>query len=141
MAYERVHTVADYYDGPREGLADYGGAPHRYKSEWDEAADNWAETFTLAPVDAETFRLEMERWQIWRDSEHAFHSGQAAQESHPGYGGKNDRYDELKKLVEPRLLALEPLNVRLVANFRALPGQELPGYMMRDLEVEVELAT
>ena len=47
MAYERVHTVANYFDGPREGLADYQGSPHRYKSEWDEAADDWADPFEL----------------------------------------------------------------------------------------------
>jgi hypothetical protein len=47
VAYERVHTVANYFDGPREGLADYQGSPHRYKNEWDEAADDWADPFEL----------------------------------------------------------------------------------------------
>ena len=137
--YERVHTVSDYYDGPREGLADYGGVPHRYKSEWDEAADDWAETFELTPVDAETFQLEIERWQIWRAWERAFHSGQVAQESHPGHGGKNARYDELGKLIESRMASLTPLDIRPTADFRALPGQELPGHMWRELEVEWSL--
>ena len=136
MAYERVHTVSDYYDGPREGLADYGGTPHRYKSQWDHAADDWAETFELTPLDAETFRLEMERWAIWRAWERAFHSGHVTQDSHPGYGGKNARYDELGKLVESRMLSLKPIDVCPTADFRALPGQELPGHMMRELEVQ-----
>ena len=136
MAYERVHTVSDYYDGPREGLADYIGTPHRYKCEWDEVADDWADTFELTPIDAETFRLAIERWHIWRTWERAFHSGQAAQDSHPGYGGKNARYDELGSLIELRMLSLTSLGVHPTANFRALPGQDLPGYMMRELEVE-----
>ena len=139
MAYERVHTVADYCDSPRGGLADYLGQPHLYKSLWDEAADDWAETFELTPVDVETFLLEIERWQIWRAWERAFHSGQAAQESHPGYGGKNARYDELGKLIESRMLSLKPLSVRPTADFRVIPGQELPGHMMRELEVEWRL--
>ena len=104
-----------------------------------KGASGMAERLAKQESAIEKAKREMERWQIWRDWEHAFHSGRAAQESHPGYGGKNDRYDELKKLVEPRLLALKPLNVRLVANFRALPGQDLPGYMMRDFEVEWSL--
>lgn len=136
MAYERVHTVWDYYDGPREGLADYDGTPHRYKSQWDTMADDWADTFELTPVDAETFRLEMERWSIWRAWEREFHSGHAAQESHPGYGGKNPRYDELGRLIESRMASLKPIDVRPTAKFRALPGQDLPGHMMRELEVE-----
>ena len=139
MAYERVHTVSDYYDGPREGLADYRGTPHRYKSEWDPTADDWADTFELIPVDAETFQLEIERWQIWRAWERAFHLGQVSQASHPGYGGKNARYDELGKLIESRMATQTPLDVRPIANFRAPPEQELPGHMMRELEVEWRL--
>jgi hypothetical protein len=136
VAYEPVHTVSDYYDGPREGLADYGGKPHRYKCEWDEATNDWADTFELAPVDAETFRLEIEHWLIWRTWERAFHSGQATQDSHPGYGGKNARYDELGKLIEERAKLLKPLSEKPTAAFRAIPGQDLPGYMMRELEVQ-----
>ena len=136
MAFERVHTVWDYYDGPREGLADYGGVPHRYKSTWDNAADDWADTFELTPVDDETFRLEIERWQIWRAWERAFHSGQAAQESHPGNSGMNARYDELGRLIAIRMAPLKPLEVRLTGDFRALPAQQLPGHMMRELEVQ-----
>jgi len=134
--YERVHTVLDFYDGPREGLADYGGAPHRYKCKWDAAADDWADTFDLTPVDAETFRLEIERWQIWRTWERAFHSGQADQKSHPGFGGKNARYDELGKIIESRMTFLRPLDIYPTASFRASPRPELPGHMMRELEVE-----
>lgn len=140
VAYERVHTVDNYFDGPREGLADYQGCPHRYKSEWDDAADDWADAFQLTPVDAETFELEIERWQIWRTWERAFHSGQVPKESHPGFGGKNARYDELGKLIALRIPALNPLEVRLVGVFRPLQGQPpLPGYMMRELEVEWSL--
>ena len=136
MTYERVHSVSDYYDGPRAGVADYGGSPHRYKSEWDEAADDWGDTFELTPVDAETFLLEIERWHIWRAWERAFHSGRAALESHPGFGGMNARYDELGKLIDSRMVLLKSLDIRPTATFRAPPGQELPGYMMRELEVE-----
>jgi hypothetical protein len=136
VTYERVHTVVDYFDGPREGLADYHGCPHSYKSEWNEAADDWAATFELTPVDAATFELEIERWEIWRTWERAFHSGQVPKESHPAVGGKNARYDELGKLIALRMSALKPLEERLVGAFRALQGQSLPGYMMRELEVE-----
>ncbi len=140
MTYERVHTVWNYYDGPREGLADYGGKPHRYRCAWNEATDDWAQTFELSPVDAETFALAMESWQIWRTWEYAFHSGLATAESHPGYGGKNDRFDELEKQVQSRMLLIKPLTVQPYANFRQLPGQTLPGHMLRELEVEWGLA-
>jgi hypothetical protein len=38
--YERVHTMTDYYDGPRKGLANFEGMPHLYEAEWDDQADN-----------------------------------------------------------------------------------------------------
>lgn len=33
--FERVHTMEDYYDGPRRGIANFRGAPHLYESERD----------------------------------------------------------------------------------------------------------
>jgi hypothetical protein len=137
MAYERVYTVSNYYDGPREGLADYKGQPHRYQSQWDEVADDWAETFVLTPVDDVTFNLEMEQWQIWRDWERAFHTGEVSHDSHPGFGGKNLRFDELEKLVALRMRDFKPLEVYLAATFRIVEGQEaVPPGVMRELEVE-----
>ena len=29
--FETVHYVEDYYDGPRTGIADFGGLPHRFR--------------------------------------------------------------------------------------------------------------
>jgi len=31
MAWDRVHTVNDYYDGPRRGIADVDGVPYIYE--------------------------------------------------------------------------------------------------------------
>ena len=30
--FEPVHDVEDYYDGPRTGIADFRGLPHRFRS-------------------------------------------------------------------------------------------------------------
>jgi hypothetical protein len=136
MTYERVHTVWNYHDGPREGLADYGGKPHWYRCEWNEATDDWAETFELTPVDAQTFRWAMEQWEIWRTWERAFHSGQASKESHPGFRNKNQRFDALGKLIDLRMLSMNPLAIHPKAHFRPLPGQKLPGSMLQELEVQ-----
>jgi len=31
-AFEKVHTMTDYYDGPRKGIADFAGQPHFFES-------------------------------------------------------------------------------------------------------------
>ena len=43
--FERVHTMTDYYDGPRQGVADYQGHPHAYHCEWSEDDDSYADTY------------------------------------------------------------------------------------------------
>gem|GEM_PF-4296614 len=64
MTVERVYSILNFYDGPKEGIADYAGQPHHYLYEWDEALDDYAETFSLAPVDANTMKIALEQWNI-----------------------------------------------------------------------------
>jgi hypothetical protein len=102
-AYETVHTVADYYDGPRSGIANFHGAPHVYKSLWDDSEDDWSDAFLLQPVDQETFRLAMEDWAIWNRWMDAFHTGQTTLETHPALPADRLRHDELAAILKPRL--------------------------------------
>ena len=36
MAFEPVHTMTDWYDGPRRGVATVNGLPHIYESCWSD---------------------------------------------------------------------------------------------------------
>jgi hypothetical protein len=55
LVFEVVYAQYRYWDGPREGVADYQGRPHYYAAEWDAACDDYADTFLLTPVDADVF--------------------------------------------------------------------------------------
>jgi len=136
VTYERVHTISDFYDCPREGIADYQGRAHRFKCQWDSVADDWTRTFALTPIDETTLRLATEQWELWRAWERSFHAGRVPQSSHPGFGGKDARYDELEQLIAARLRDLEPLDVLLVADFRAVEGQQQHDRVAREFEVE-----
>lgn len=65
---ELVHTVEDYYDGPRTGIADFRGHPHCYRSlyldspEWNAAEDR----FELSPVTAKVRDLAVEQFHLWQ---------------------------------------------------------------------------
>ncbi len=57
VAYESVHAVEDYYDGPRVGIANFQGVEHRFRSVgWvspdgpDEAWDPQDDQFELTPI-------------------------------------------------------------------------------------------
>ena len=102
--YEFVYTVTDYYDGPRKGIANFQGKPHLYECIFDESKDSYSDLFRLAPVDAETFQLAIEAWEIWRRWEFAFHSGETEMSTHPALPREAKRHEELKQLLDKALV-------------------------------------
>ncbi len=78
--FQTVHTMEDYYDGPRSGVADFDGQPHYYRSiyldspEWNPDEDR----FELSPVTAEVLAAACEaaaifdRWDSMRKSTPGF---------------------------------------------------------------------
>lgn len=132
--FETVYTVTDWYDGPREGIADFNGMPHLYQWQFDNAKDDWADTLLLTPVDEETFRLALEDWAIWVRWEQAFFEGQATQETHPALPEDQARHGELQRLLADRLTIHPAKALRVKAEFR--PKQNgRPGKGMKELEV------
>jgi hypothetical protein len=137
MGFERVHTVWDYNDCPRTGLADYDGRPHYYSSNWDNLSDDYANSYTLSEVDDVTLRLALDQWAIWKEWEKAFHLGLVPQESHPGFGGKDARYDELDMLLKEKISLGRPLPFKVRADFRVKADRlDLPRGYLHPLEVE-----
>jgi hypothetical protein len=125
VAFERVHTIWDYYDGPREGLADFHGRPHYYKNAWDEAADDWSPWYALVPIDADTLHLAMEQWAIWLAWNEKFRAGKVPLESHPGNGGQIARYDELETILESRIPSPGPDAVTAEGKFEVVAGESV----------------
>jgi hypothetical protein len=97
---ERVYVENEWYDGPRAGIADINGVPHRFKSMFDEADDDYVGTMQVWPVDAATLALEIEQWRIFVDWNDRYESGKVSVESHPGNVGVNQRWGELEALLE-----------------------------------------
>lgn len=121
--FEIVHTMTDYYDGPRSGIANYRGKPHIYESLFSDALEN-SDVFLLQPIDEETFRLAMEDWSIWCRWERAFHSRQTTQDTHPSLPQDRARHDELEAILTPRLHIEDARAFRARGRFEVhTPGQ------------------
>jgi len=134
--FEAVHSVWDYYDGPRSGIAAVLGEPYHFSCEWDQAADDWAEHFTLRRLDAEALILAEERETIWHAWEGAFHRGEVLSSTHPGLPGQNVRYAALTAALDA-IVASIPSSGTARATFRASSGQPpKPSGILRDVEVE-----
>lgn len=134
--FEVVHTLTDWYDGPRKGIADYCGQPHLFESEWLDGENMDADTFLLSPVDAETFLLALESWAIWRRWETAFHQDKVSEESHPALPEDRMRHEELESLLEGRLKVNPSQSLRKKADFQVRNDPNWSGYGFRPLEVQ-----
>lgn len=97
---DEVLTVTDYYDGPRAGLCTFGGAWHAYRSEWDDATEDFPEGFQLAPVPDDVARAMLEAWAVWRRWEAAFHAGTTTEDSHPALPEDKQRSEELEAIID-----------------------------------------
>jgi hypothetical protein len=121
--WDRVWTMTDWYDGPRGGIADLGGVPHLYQSEWDEGASNYSDGFRLAPVSPEVFALAVEDWAIWKRFDDARAAGRATIADHPALPADRARHDELERLLDGRLDVPPGTGVRMRADWRPGPEQ------------------
>ena len=139
MNFEIVHTVPHWYDGPRGGIANYGGNPHVFESEFRdiETLDGEVEedTFLLMPIDGVTFSLAMEAWAIWRRYETALHKNKVTSEHHPALPHERDRRLELEAVLKGKLEIDPACAVRKKAVFRFREDPDWSGYGWRPLEV------
>ena len=92
MAWDRVHTVNEYYDGPRLGIADVDGVPHIYEAEFDHSSDEYGNTYFVSPVDESLLALVLEDWEIWLRWDLAFKRGDVSVESHPALPQDRERH-------------------------------------------------
>jgi hypothetical protein len=98
-----VYFVIDYWDGPREGVANYCGAPHYFRAVFDEQRDEWADVFLLIPLDQDTYRLLLESKEIWQRWQDAYETGATTLDSHPALPEDADRSKELDEIIEPKM--------------------------------------
>jgi hypothetical protein len=132
--YERVFTVSEYYDGPRKGVANFGGQPHFYDCCSD--GDGYTDLFLLTPLTIIQLELVLEDWAIWRKWELAFHSGEATMATHPALPADRARHEKLKSLLDHVLRTDAERSVIQTGSFRVLDGSDAPVGVMRDLEVK-----
>jgi hypothetical protein len=113
-----VHTITDWYDGARAGVAGLSGKPHYYECQFDKSKDDWSDIYLLKPLDEETFRLAMEDWGIWLRCEAAFHEGRTPLETHPALPEDRVRHDGLAKVLGERLVVGPDTCIKAKGDFK-----------------------
>ncbi len=119
--WETVHSVNDYYDCPRNGVADYQGALHAYQCDWDHEADDWSRVFLLSPISVEQFEVVKEDWAIWQRwlTRHLTQTLEA-EDKHFVLAIDRLRNEELRPVIEKILSVDEAHAIRAIPAFRRL---------------------
>jgi hypothetical protein len=129
IEWEVVYTVHDYFDGPRNGIADYNGAPHAYKCEWDDTNDDWSRVFRLSPINDEQFSAVKEGWSIWLRYQKDFHANALQTgDTHPALAVDRERHEQLRDIVEAALEVVKTGAVMAIPEFR---GSIEPNYDLK----------
>ena len=116
---EKVHIENDWYDGPRKGVADFDGIPHRFISNFQDFEDQerCIDTFKLFPISVDELNLEIEQWAIFVEWNEKYEAGEVETNSHPGHGGINKRWDELEKILSNKREAIPEVVFNVTAVF------------------------
>jgi hypothetical protein len=101
--WEVVHTVSDWYDGPRGGVADYRGCPHYYRSvyldtpQWNADEDR----FELTPLSKAALDVALELQAIWERWYQAYRAGTAPEgpEDERALPADRAQRDELERVL------------------------------------------
>ena len=121
--FERVYTMTDYHDGPREGIADFNGAPHKYRALFVPFDERDSDTFELSPLTPAAFALEAETWAIWCRFEAACVAGPSVSDiPHEDWGALPDervRRRELSAAIAAATAIAPGPHVVCAGEFRA----------------------
>lgn len=109
---EHVFVENEWYDGPRTGIANVNGKPHRFVSQFDYTEDDFLGTYLVWPIDPDELALEQEQWQIFVNWNTQYEAGAVRHDSHPGNPGTNKRWDEISSLLD-RHRSEPPAHARL----------------------------
>ena len=120
---DMVYVENEWYDGPRAGVADINGVPHRFKSLFDEEADQYLGTFLVWPIEQRVLDQETEQWRIFVEWNASYEAGEATTESHPAHGGLSARWDELEVLLRQSRTEVPSSAKRANAELHRIDGE------------------
>jgi hypothetical protein len=122
--FEKVYTITDYYDGPRQGVTFFQGKPHLYESRFSDIGGKTKDSFFLMPITSDVFELALEEWDIWLRWEKAFRQGLTSMDNYPALAEDTARHLWLKQELKSRLVLDKSITFCATALFQVFEEQE-----------------
>ena len=114
----------------------FNGLPHFYDCIFDDAKDEYSDTYRLTPISQAVFELANEDWLIWKRWESAFHAGTTTLESHPALPRDRVRHQEIRASLDSALKTDASVCVVRRGFFERLGSREYPKGIMRPHQVK-----
>ena len=134
--YEEVLIVTDYYDGPRQGVANFKGEPHFCDCIFDEMRSDYSNLYRLTPISPHILDLAREDWAIWERWESAFKAGSTTRETHPALPQDRARHEEIRAVLDSVLKTDKDACTVQTGLFEVLGSPTLPRGAIRPLRVK-----
>jgi hypothetical protein len=77
--FTEVLTAWSWWDLPREGVVRIEGHPHRFRCDFDEALDDYPETYLVWPITEAELAADVARWDAWSDWRQRYDKGENAE--------------------------------------------------------------
>ncbi len=124
--FEEVLTVSEYYDGARQGIANFNAVPHFYDCIWSSEQDEYSDVYHLTPIQKSVLDDALEEWAIFRRWELAFHTGEATIDTHPGLPAGSARSKELRGRLDEALKTDTEICVSRRGEFKPISDPNAP---------------
>ncbi|HLJ29056.1 MAG TPA: hypothetical protein VKY85_20265 [Candidatus Angelobacter sp.] len=99
QGFENVHVVHEYWDGPRTGIADYGGRPHWFENVFDQEQDDYSEVYWLTPLSDNALRLARQQVELFFRWRQAFGKGEVDLSTHSVLPEDRATYERLGNAI------------------------------------------
>jgi hypothetical protein len=120
--FEEVFTVSEYYDGPRQGIANFCGSPNFYDCVFSDEKQHYLNRYRLTRISDDAFRLALEDWATWTRWEGAFKAGKTTRTTHPALPDDAARHTQIQELLTEHLKTDPERSVIRSAKFLRVPS-------------------
>jgi hypothetical protein len=117
---DKVHTVFDFWDCPRSGIASFNGKFHKFECVFDEKNDEYSNIYRLKELCNETLILFNKEKELKKKWDNKIYKSNEDKASFPILPEDKDEYELIKNELEIKLKINESNSFKQIARFHVI---------------------